>query len=29
MVKSRVAIEYPAAAPATKRAQLDFHTRIP
>jgi Tfp pilus assembly protein PilV len=29
MVKSRVVIEYPAAAPATKRAKLDFHTRIP
>jgi type II secretory pathway pseudopilin PulG len=29
MLKSRVAIEYPAAAPAKKRAKLDFHTRIP
>lgn len=29
MLKSRVSIEYPAAAPANKRAKLDFHTRIP
>lgn len=29
MLKSRVSIEYPAAAPAQKRSKLDFHTRIP
>jgi hypothetical protein len=29
MLKSRVSIEYPAAAPAKKRTKLDFHTRIP
>lgn len=29
MLKSRVSIEYPATAPAKKRAKLDFHTRIP
>lgn len=29
MLKTRVSIEYPASAPAAKRAKLDFHTRIP
>ncbi len=29
MLKTRISIEYPAAAPAVKRGKLDFHTRIP
>jgi Tfp pilus assembly protein PilV len=29
MLKTRISIEYPASAPATKRNKLDFHTRIP
>lgn len=29
MLKTRVSIQYPAAAPATKRGKLDYHTLIP
>lgn len=29
MLRTRIAIEYPASAPAAKRSKLDFHTRIP
>jgi hypothetical protein len=28
MLRTRITIEYPAAAPAVKRSKLDFHTRI-
>lgn len=29
LIKVRITLEYPAAAPAAKRRTLDFHTRIP
>ena len=29
MLRARISIEYPAAAPVAKRSKLDFHTRIP
>lgn len=29
MLKTRISIQYPAAAPVAKRAKLDFHTLIP
>ena len=29
MLRTRIAIEYPATAPAERRGRIDFHTRIP